>query len=73
LGAANPDDVMHRLERRYSSSARVNKEDGIKFDFEESWVHLRKSNTEPIMRIIAEAKTTQAASRKLAEVANEIH
>jgi len=72
LGAANPDEVMDRLERRYSSSARVNKEDGIKFDFEESWVHLRKSNTEPIMRIIAEAKTMQAAKRTVEEISKEI-
>jgi phosphomannomutase len=35
--------------------------DGVKVDFEDSWVHLRKSNTEPIIRIIAEARTNEAA------------
>lgn len=35
--------------------------DGVKIDFEQSWVHLRKSNTEPIIRIYTEAKTQQAA------------
>jgi phosphomannomutase len=33
----------------------VTKDDGLKIDFAHSWVHLRKSNTEPIIRIIAEA------------------
>lgn len=35
--------------------------DGVKIDFPESWVHLRKSNTEPIIRIYAEARTREAA------------
>ena len=35
--------------------------DGVKIDFEDSWVHLRKSNTEPIIRIYAEAKSQDAA------------
>ena len=34
--------------------AEVNTVDGVKFDFQDGWVHLRKSNTEPIIRIIAE-------------------
>ncbi len=36
-------------------SAQIDETDGIKFDFEDSWVHLRRSNTEPIVRIYAEA------------------
>lgn len=40
---------------------RLNEEDGIKIDFTDGWVHLRKSNTEPIIRIIAEAQTRQEA------------
>ena len=35
----------------------INEKDGIRFDFASSWVHIRTSNTEPIIRIIAEAKT----------------
>jgi phosphomannomutase len=31
--------------------------DGVKIDFEDSWIHLRKSNTEPIIRLYGEAKT----------------
>ena len=37
--------------------------DGVKIDFEEGWVHLRKSNTEPIIRIYSEGKTVAEAER----------
>jgi phosphomannomutase len=39
----------------------VNTVDGVRVDFEDSWVHVRSSNTEPIMRIYAEALTPQVA------------
>lgn len=45
--------------------------DGVKIDFPESWVHLRKSNTEPIIRIYSEAHTTQEAEQ-LAEDIKEV-
>jgi phosphomannomutase len=41
--------------------AEVNTEDGVKFDFPDGWVHLRKSNTEPIVRVIAEHSSREAA------------
>ena len=37
--------------------------DGVKIDFEEGWVHLRKSNTEPIIRVYSEGKTETEAER----------
>lgn len=40
---------------------KLNKVDGLKIDFEDSWVHLRKSNTEPIIRVYAEAKDEESA------------
>jgi phosphomannomutase len=40
--------------------------DGIKIDFKESWLHLRASNTEPIIRIYAEAKSFEEAEEKVA-------
>jgi phosphomannomutase len=49
--------------------------DGIKIDFEEGWVHLRKSNTEPIMRIYAESNTKEKAdalAQKIIDKLNEI-
>jgi phosphomannomutase len=41
----------------------VNMEDGIRIDWEEGWLHIRKSGTEPIVRIFAEAKTRKEAER----------
>jgi phosphomannomutase len=42
--------------------AEINTVDGVKFDLEQGWVHLRRSNTEPIIRVYAEAKTESAAN-----------
>ena len=49
--------------------------DGVKIDFPESWVHLRKSNTEPIIRIYSEAQTMEEAERlagEIKEIVNKI-
>ena len=48
---------------RFSSGAVVNIDDGIKFDYEDSWMHIRASNTEPFARIIAEARTAKEAKK----------
>lgn len=47
---------------------RVDAQDGIRIDWEKSWVHARPSNTEPIMRIIAEAPDRVAAEKRIAAV-----
>jgi phosphomannomutase len=57
VGTLAPDDILSRMNDHYSKTYRTNNDDGLKIDFPSSWVHLRKSNTEPIIRIIAEAKT----------------
>jgi phosphomannomutase len=46
--------------------------DGVKIDFADSWVHLRKSNTEPIIRIYSEASTMEAAEKLGADIKNVI-
>ena len=46
--------------------------DGVKIDFPENWVHLRKSNTEPIIRIYTEAQSQQEADNLAQRVINEI-
>lgn len=43
--------------------ARINTQDGFRFDFPDGWVHLRTSNTEPIVRIIVEAQSREAAEK----------
>ena len=42
-------------------TVQVNDIDGVKIDFDDKWVHLRKSNTEPIIRVYSEAKSIQEA------------
>jgi phosphomannomutase len=61
LGTLNPDAILKQLMADHSVSDTINTDDGLKIDFPESWVHLRKSNTEPIIRIIAEAHTKAEA------------
>jgi phosphomannomutase len=46
--------------------------DGVKIDFEDGWVHLRKSNTEPIIRIYSEAHTEARANELAQQVIAEI-
>ncbi len=58
------DAVLKQVEDKYQSE-EVSTVDGVKIDFETSWVHLRKSNTEPIIRIYTEAGS-QAAADELA-------
>ncbi|HEX9916217.1 MAG TPA: phosphoglucosamine mutase [candidate division Zixibacteria bacterium] len=54
------DDRLEGLIKRFKKE-RINKKDGIRIDFKDSWLHIRKSNTEPAARIIAEAKTKKTA------------
>ncbi|MCF0190585.1 MAG: phosphoglucosamine mutase [Marinilabiliaceae bacterium] len=59
------DGILSAMKQKYANE-RITDIDGVKIDFKDSWVHLRKSNTEPIIRIYAEAHTIQEAD-KLAE------
>ncbi len=54
------DQLLRDMEEKYAGD-EVNTIDGVKIDFPDSWVHLRKSNTEPIIRIYTEAKSQQKA------------
>ena len=50
----------------------INTIDGVKIDFAENWVHLRKSNTEPIIRIYTEAQTQKTADDLAVRIIDEI-
>ena len=63
--AIDVDKLLLTMKERYAHE-RVNDIDGVKIDFAEHWVHLRKSNTEPIVRIYTEAKS-QAFADEVAE------
>lgn len=61
LQGMDVDGILKKLEQNYSNE-RVTTIDGLKIDFEKAWIHLRKSNTEPIIRIYTEAKTQKEAA-----------
>ena len=54
------------------SELSPNTEDGVRIDFEDAWVHMRKSNTEPIIRIFAEANSQDIANRYALKIEKEI-
>ena len=58
--AIDVDKVLREVKERYANE-NVNDIDGVKIDFPENWVHLRKSNTEPIIRVYTEAKSMDEA------------
>jgi phosphomannomutase len=63
------DAILLKMKEKYLHE-KVNAIDGVKIDFAESWVHLRKSNTEPIIRIYSEAQTiaeAEALAQKIIE------
>ena len=54
------DKVLEAVKEKYAGE-RINDRDGVKIDFADGWVHLRKSNTEPIIRVYSEAATMEEA------------
>ena len=67
--------ILQDVKKAYSSKGRITDIDGVKIDFDEErkWVHLRKSNTEPIIRIYAEAPTQEAAEELSNELLGFVH
>ena len=63
--------IQEFLMHKYSSE-KVDTVDGLKIDFEDSWVQLRKSNTEPIIRIYSEAKSQESADALANSVIKDI-
>lgn len=63
----NVDKILEGMKAKYSNE-KVTDIDGVKIDFAQGWVHLRKSNTEPIIRIYSEAKDEAAANALAGEV-----
>lgn len=57
--------ILQKIEAKYSNE-NVNTVDGVKIDFDKEWVHLRKSNTEPIIRIYSES-ANEAKAEELAQ------
>ncbi|MGM0460988.1 MAG: phosphoglucosamine mutase [Fibrobacterota bacterium] len=72
LGNMNPATVLEKIDRHFSSGeAALDRRDGIKITYPDGWVHLRASNTEPILRCYAEG-TSQEVAQKYAAAVMEI-
>ncbi len=65
------DAILEAMTEKYKSE-QISTIDGVKIDFAENWVHLRKSNTEPIIRIYTEATTQELADNLAQKIINEI-
>lgn len=65
--SVNIDKLFDEVEKKYSEYP-VNTIDGVKIDFENEWVHLRRSNTEPIIRIYSESNSETTADN----IANQL-
>ncbi len=65
------DKLLDQIASKYKDY-NVNRVDGVKIDFEEEWVHLRKSNTEPIIRIIAESRDVESAEKLSNKIITDI-
>jgi len=60
LPETDTDKIMDSLTKEFEGGS-INTDDGLRIDFEDHWVHFRKSNTEPIIRVITEGKSKEAA------------
>ena len=65
------DAILARVKNTFRDE-RVNDIDGVKIDFSDGWVHLRKSNTEPIIRVYSEAATMEQANQLAQNVIDEV-
>ena len=65
------DSIIENIREKYSHE-KTSGVDGLKIDFKDSWVQLRKSNTEPIIRVYSEAKSQKSANELSAKFITEI-
>ena len=63
--------ILHKMADKYKNE-EISRIDGVKIDFEKEWVHLRKSNTEPIIRIYTESSSQDAADQLAEKIIGEI-
>jgi phosphomannomutase len=67
----NVDKILNEIQARYAKE-QINTIDGVKIDFDDKWVHLRRSNTEPIIRIYAEADSSNKVQSLTAKIIGDI-
>ncbi len=72
----NVDDILNNLEEKYNlmKSCSCDRTDGLKLEFNDgNWIHMRKSNTEPIIRIYAESTSTVVANNLIQKINRDIY
>ena len=67
LGDINPDQVIEKISKQFGD-VEQDHQDGLKLIWQDCWVHIRKSNTEPIVRIYAEAETPKNVQLLVEEI-----
>ena len=67
----NVDKILEEIQKKYKKQP-VNTVDGVKIEFDKEWVHLRKSNTEPIIRIYSESQTSATAESLAKKIISDI-
>ena len=67
----NVDYILEQMAEKYKDY-EVSTIDGVKINIEKEWVHLRKSNTEPIIRIYSESKDLDSANKLAGKIIEEI-
>jgi len=67
----NVDNILESIKEKYKKNP-VNTIDGVRIEFDNQWVHLRKSNTEPIIRIYAESDSEAKADHLAKKIIEDI-
>jgi phosphomannomutase len=71
LPGTDVDAILEKLKQKYSNE-ELNLIDGVKIIFEGEWVHLRKSNTEPIIRVYSESQSSESASELAEKIIEDV-
>jgi phosphomannomutase len=64
-------ETINKIRKQYGSFS-INEEDGLKIDLPDGWIHLRKSNTEPIVRVISESTTKEKAIQQASDILKQL-
>lgn len=70
-GDSKPDEIVKKLIDKYGKE-NINTDDGLRIDFDDHWVHFRKSNTEPIIRCIVETESKEKADKLMNKYFDEL-
>jgi phosphomannomutase len=64
-------EILNNIRKQYGSFS-INEEDGLRIDLPDGWIHIRKSNTEPIVRVISESNSGEKAVKLASDIITQI-